>query len=119
MTLSIVGFPVAVPAPQKDNGNLDSLITSVFGAGTQTVAPAADQNSNGDLSSLISEVFGSQSTSTTVAPVLGTANKPKPDDCDCVPYYQCRDGTILEDGTALIDIRSVFDDDTNALRVSR
>lgn len=27
-------------------------------------------------------------------------------ECECVPYYQCVDGSIITDGTGIIDIRS-------------
>lgn len=111
----MVSLSVAVPAPQqKNDGNLDSLISSVFG-GSSTPAPdATNRNTSGDLGSLIDNVFG-QST-TTQRPILGTQNKqrPKPTDCECVPYYQCREGTILDNGIGLIDIRSDFGDDNNS-----
>ncbi|XP_029038151.1 phenoloxidase-activating factor 2-like isoform X1 [Osmia bicornis bicornis] len=118
LTLALAGYCLAVPAPQKDN--LDSLIQSVFGPGpqNQTNPPSIpnsqnlnQQNNTGDLNSLISSVFNSGG-STTPGTILGTQNNPKPqtDDCQCVPYYQCREGTILENGVGLIDIRSGFDD---------
>ncbi|XP_046385974.1 phenoloxidase-activating factor 2-like [Ischnura elegans] len=38
--------------------------------------------------------------------VLSAADQiPKTDDCECVPYYQCTNGSIIEDGASLIDVR--------------
>ncbi|XP_076177067.1 phenoloxidase-activating factor 2 isoform X2 [Ptiloglossa arizonensis] len=118
LTLALAGYTLTLAAPQnKGGGNLDDLISGVFGQPT-TMAPVTDRNSSGNLDSLISSVFG---TPQPVAPVnnmgtqgstpvtiLGTQNQPKPlpDNCECVPYYQCRDGAILDDGVGLIDIRA-------------
>lgn len=115
MTLAMASITMAVPAPQQNNGNLDTLISNVFGGPTTAAPSAENRNTSGDLGSLINEVFG-QSTTTTPRTTLGTQNKqrPKPKDCECVPYYQCREGTILDNGIGLIDIRSDFGDDNNS-----
>lgn len=53
------------------------------------------QNAQGDdLSSLIDYVF-------TSPPPGKDLDKP----CECVPYYLCENGTIITDGTGIIDIR--------------
>ncbi|XP_017885598.1 phenoloxidase-activating factor 2-like isoform X2 [Ceratina calcarata] len=108
LILVMVSLSRAVPAPQQDTGNLNSLISSVFGTST-TPTPPESRNSSGDLASLISESFGQPST--TPDTILGTQNKqrPKPQGCECVPYYQCREGTILDNGIGLIDIRGLGD----------
>lgn len=62
-----------------------------------------------ELNNLIGDVFG-RPNNTAGGTILGTQNTPPPTnaDCTCVPYYQCRDGTILDNGVGLIDIRSGF-----------
>nr|XP_012141187.1 PREDICTED: tryptase-like isoform X2 [Megachile rotundata] len=105
LTLSLAGYCLSLPAPQD---NLDNLIANVFKPGTQSqTTPKAPQD--GSLSSLISSVFDSGSTSTNPPDtILGVQNTPKskPTDCECVPYYQCRNDTITQDGAGLIDIRA-------------
>lgn len=90
--LVMASFSIA--APQKNN--LDSLITNIFGT------PEDQQTSNPLISS---------STPTTI---LGTENRPKqPEmDCECVPYYLCHNGSILQNGTGIIDIRFGLDDES-------
>lgn len=67
--MAIVGFPLAVPAPQMNDGNPDFPLVS--------------------------------------------QNEPNSKEyCDCVPYYLCRNGVIVEDGAGLIDVKGAFDDDT-------
>lgn len=110
--LTLVGATLvsALPAAQQDDGSLGALIDEVYPQGT-TVAPPSVPQVDGDLDDLIGSVFPTTPNSSTL--ILGSRNttpKTKPDDCECVPYYQCKDGTILTDGTGIIDIRSDFDD---------
>ncbi|XP_054009337.1 phenoloxidase-activating factor 2-like isoform X2 [Hylaeus anthracinus] len=116
LSLAVASYALVQAAPQNKD-NLDSLISNVFGQPTpSTEATITDRNSSGSLDTLIDGVFGPAptpqsnlgtqgSTSTTI---LGTQNKPKPlpDDCECVPYYQCNNGTILDNGVGLIDLRA-------------
>ena len=37
----------------------------------------------------------------------GSCSDYKADGYECVPYYQCEDGEIIDDGAGLIDIRFV------------
>lgn len=110
MTLAVSSFSLVVSAPQTDGG-LNSLIESLTGTNSSTQPPVT----GADLNVLISDIFTQQPTSTTAATILGTDNKPKQpqEDCTCVPYYLCRNGTISDNGETLIDIRSGFDDETS------
>nr|XP_033329294.1 phenoloxidase-activating factor 2-like [Megalopta genalis] len=87
--------PIPKPNPQQPNpGNKDTTGSADFG----------------NLVALLNQYQNQQSTSTP-STFVGTQNKPKPppDDCECVSYYLCRNGTVVEDGFGLIDIRSDFD----------
>ncbi|XP_050595985.1 phenoloxidase-activating factor 2-like isoform X3 [Bombus affinis] len=115
LTLAVSSFSLVVSAPQNDGG-LDSLIASLSGTNSSTQAPMADA----ELNALISDVFNQQPTSTTAATILGTDNKPKQpqEDCECVPYYLCQNGTISDNGETIIDIRFGFDDETSYMGAS-
>ncbi|KZC07692.1 Serine proteinase stubble [Dufourea novaeangliae] len=106
LTLVLASYSLAAPQEQT-NANLDATILNVFGPPPDG-QPPVDQKQSGDLDSMISDLL--TSTSPTY---VGTQNQPKPlpDDCECVPYYLCRNGTVLEDGIGLIDIRSGFNDE--------
>lgn len=112
LTLAVSSFSLVVSAPQNDGG-LDSLIASLSGTNSSTQAPMADA----ELNALISDVFNQQPTSTTAATILGTDNKPKQpqEDCECVPYYLCQNGTISDNGETIIDIRFGFNDETSCM----
>lgn len=89
---------------------MDDLIASVFTAPStpQPQGGAPDKKESGsNLEDLISGYLDQQS-STSPTTYVGTQNnlKPKPDDCECVSYYLCRNGTVVEDGYGLIDIRN-------------
>ncbi|XP_076681416.1 phenoloxidase-activating factor 2-like [Andrena cerasifolii] len=111
VTLALASACLALPSPQQNSGNLDGLISNVFGPGpnvgpnpapeTQTTPsafPSPVGNSNVD--NLITGVFGTPPPTT----IVGTP-VPQNDNCECVPYYQCRNGTIIEDGVGLIDLK--------------
>lgn len=113
LTLLGAALVTALPAAQQDSGDLSSLIKEAFPeiySTTQSVSQIG-----GDLDSLIKDVFQNGNASTTTPPglILGSQNqqKPKPSDCECVPYYQCKDNKILETGIGIIDIRSGFGND--------
>ncbi|XP_032686403.1 phenoloxidase-activating factor 2-like isoform X2 [Odontomachus brunneus] len=110
LTLLGVALITAVPAPQQSNpGDLASLIEGAF-PNTKTTPPSVPQI-GGDLDSLIKDIFSNVTTTTTTSNglILGTQNRqtPKPDNCECVPYYQCKEGKILETGVGIIDIRGL------------
>lgn len=110
--LTLIIVAAALPAAQQDSGSLDSLIDQAFPEAKATPPPSVPQI-GGDLDSLIQDVFRTENATTTVSSViLGTNNQPppKPDDCECVPYYQCKEGKILDNGIGIIDIRSDFAD---------
>ncbi|KZC12025.1 Serine proteinase stubble, partial [Dufourea novaeangliae] len=103
LTLVLASYSLAAPQ-QQTNENLNTTVLNVFGPFLNTQSPV-NQKQSGDLNSTISSVITQQQTSS--ATYLGIANQPKqqPGDCECVPYYLCRNGTIVVDGVGLIDVR--------------
>ncbi|KAI4500249.1 hypothetical protein M0802_004666 [Mischocyttarus mexicanus] len=101
--LGLIYLSLAVPYPQGDN--IDNLISSVFGKPPSS--SAAPPSGGGSLDSLINNVY-----TPTPSTFLGTQNQPvKPQtDCECVPYYQCKNGTVVDNGVDIIDIRSSFNE---------
>ncbi|XP_018400213.1 PREDICTED: serine protease 44-like isoform X2 [Cyphomyrmex costatus] len=99
--LTLVGTTLVTAFPQE-KGSLDDLIDQVF----PTNATATPQGS--DVDSIIKDVFGNPNTTSSNV-TLGIANQTplKPDDCECVPYYQCKEGKILDNGIGIIDIRAL------------
>ncbi|XP_048505286.1 phenoloxidase-activating factor 2-like isoform X2 [Athalia rosae] len=77
---------VSLGAPQKC-GDLDCLIDSIY-------TPKSPTGSNGGV---------------TPSPINNGGQIPESgggeDDCECVPYYQCQNNTIVTEGIGLIDIR--------------
>lgn len=112
LTLVSVALVASLPAAQQDSGSLDSLIDQTFPE-TKTTPQSVPQI-DGDLDSLINDVFKSGNITTTTPKnlYLGTQNTPAPklDNCECVPYYQCKEGKILDNGIGIIDIRFGADD---------
>lgn len=80
----------------QDPGNLDALISQVF-------QPGAMGTNNPQPVSTGAPPPASQS------PINLNPVKPNLEDrvdgCDCVPYYLCKNNTIIKDGFGLIDIR--------------
>lgn len=110
LALTLVIVATALPAAQQGDGGLESLIDQAFPEFKTTSSPPTVPQIGGDLDSLIRDVFRNQNTTTpNPGVILGTNNQPppKPDDCECVPYYQCKEGKILENGVGIIDIRGV------------
>lgn len=110
LTLVGVTLVTALPAAQND-GSLSDLIDQVLNAKT---TPQSVPQRDGNVDLLIKDVFGTGNINTTTSRnlILGTENQTpsKPDDCECVPYYQCKEGKIVQGGIGIIDIRSDFDD---------
>lgn len=114
LTLVSVALVAALPAAQQDGG-LKSLVNSAFNP--TTTPQSVPQIDGDDVDRLIKEVYNiGDDTVTNRAVTLGIQNTPppKPNNCECVPYYQCKNGTIEDKGIGIIDIRSGFDDDNNA-----
>lgn len=80
----------AQPTRQTTSENLDDLISSVFQQG-QPEQPKG--NNNGP---------ALQQPPLNKAPSKFSNND---GGCECVPYYQCQNGSILDNGVGLIDIR--------------
>ncbi|XP_025161569.1 uncharacterized protein LOC105191948 [Harpegnathos saltator] len=111
-TLTLLGTVLVTALPAAQNpGDLGSLIDQVFPSSSTT--PQSVPQIGGDIDTLIKDVFGTGNVTTAAPPnglILGSQNtlSPKPDNCECVPYYQCKEGKILETGIGIIDIRSGF-----------
>lgn len=108
--LTLVGATLvtALPAAQQDNVGLDDQV-SPKGTFPPPSVPQVDGDLP-DLTDIINTVFLNATTPNPNSVILGSQNtspRTKPDDCECVPYYQCKDGTILTDGTGVIDIRAL------------
>ena len=99
---------------------MSGLVNQVFNPGSPS-QPATDPPSSGNdanIDDLISSVFNPDQNlnqnrgSTSPGTILGTDNQKnnQPTDCECVPYYQCQNNSILDNGIGLIDIRSGFPD---------
>lgn len=102
-------------------GSLDDLIDGLLDKTTPTTTTTGTKISGkpaDNIDDLIDEIFrpsnGSGSNSKPIdgnGTILGPKNTlPPNDNCECVPYYQCQEGSILDNGVGLIDIRSNFDD---------
>ncbi|XP_015434419.1 PREDICTED: serine protease 42-like [Dufourea novaeangliae] len=78
------------------------MILNVYGLPPDSQSPISKQQP-GDLDSSISTVFMQQQSSTTPTDI-GVLNqlKPQAKDCECVPYYLCRNGTIVVDGVGIL-----------------
>lgn len=81
-------------ASAQNTGDLESLISQVYpGPGANTATnnpPPAGQGGGINLT---------PSKTGDAGAVQGTG------DCTCVPYYLCKNNTIIKDGLGLIDIR--------------
>ncbi|KAK7790354.1 hypothetical protein R5R35_003853 [Gryllus longicercus] len=85
------------------------MLRLLLAAAVLLVAVAAAQ----DLGSLVTGQFGKSERGGGENPAFGgqpaTAGDEAPvdkeEDCECVPYYQCVNGTIVKNGVGLIDIR--------------
>lgn len=90
-------------------GNLDTLVDNVFNQGKTSQPAASNTGDNTNLDELIASVFNPKQNTENTSPttILGTDNQKnnKPDDCECVPYYQCQNNTIIDNGIGIIDIR--------------
>lgn len=124
--LAICAISLVASAPQQ-GGSLDDLIAGTFDKPNNQQPAAAAPNTAGNdqnLNVLIDSVFGkpgdnSNNPSTidinnTAQPpvvnppgtILGIGNQQNGNEnCECVPYYQCSNGTINTDGVGIIDIR--------------
>lgn len=114
LTLLGAALVTALPAAQQQASGsaVEDLIDDAFPELKTSTTPQTVPQIGGDvIGDFIKEVFGNVTTTTTSSGlILGSQNQkdPKPADCECVPYYQCKDGKILETGVGIIDIRSGF-----------
>ncbi|XP_011495102.1 PREDICTED: tryptase-2-like [Ceratosolen solmsi marchali] len=101
----------------QSDGDLNSLIDSVFGTSNNNgQLPSQAVPSSTTLDDLLHAVFTPASSTNNVSPGGDQQTTPAVDntrsnvdgnaaDCECVPYYQCQNGSILQNGVGLIDIR--------------
>lgn len=85
--------------PVKSDPELDKLINNVF------QIPNNNQQQGGGFVGNNSPGFGGNNG-------LQTSDN---DYCECVPYYQCQNQTIVDDGVGIIDIR--FVNTINAIKI--
>ncbi|XP_020281678.1 serine protease 42-like isoform X2 [Pseudomyrmex gracilis] len=106
LTLVSVALVAALPAAQQDGG-LKSLVNSAFNP--TTTPQSVPQIDGDDVDRLIKEVYNIGDDTSNRAVTLGIQNTPppKPNNCECVPYYQCKNGTIEDKGIGIIDIRGL------------
>ncbi|NP_001155060.1 serine protease homolog 21 precursor [Nasonia vitripennis] len=110
-TLLLIGSSWAAPQQQdvtaKDGKDLNGLIADVFGNGNKAEQPRQQVASTTSLDDLIGSVFNptNNPNPSVTDSKLGGASGAGNGDCECVPYYQCQNGTILDNGVGLIDIR--------------
>ena len=86
---------------------------SVFNTGKASEPAPISTTENENIDDLIASVFKPEENraNTPAGTVLGTENsRNQPTDCECVPYYQCQNNSILDNGIGLIDIRSAIPD---------
>lgn len=103
----IIFLRISSSLPQSDN--LDDLLINVFGSNpnmqqqnnTMPKSPSQDTG----LNALIDKVFKPEKTDNGKSMDIGGGQTSTSDDCECVPYYQCQNDTIVSDGAGLIDIR--------------
>lgn len=111
LTLVLISSWVALPAGQQKGDGLGEIISDVFSTpptnNVLTTVRTIPSTKNKNLSDMVSNVFDNMQQAKTSTTYLGTNNKPKPqpENCECVPYYQCNNGTILSSGIGLIDAR--------------
>lgn len=117
LTSFSLGAPQQSQPPSVGNvEDIDELISSVFkndNAGTETGGLVTPAPESGSLADSVNQVFNKDNDNQDHGSerngggetILGADNVVKPDGCECVLYYQCQNGTILDDGIGLIDIR--------------
>ncbi|XP_044734747.1 phenoloxidase-activating factor 2-like [Chrysoperla carnea] len=129
MKLLILVICIALPLCIYGQGSLDDLVKA--NKQRTSMKPRAAAGDEDDLDSLIEDVFNiNPPASSTATPdrIGGNTNlnpggntnlNPSPSnpggegvntgerigDCECVPYYLCKNNTIITDGEGLLDIR--------------
>ena len=83
--LVLASFCLAAQKQQPNEDVDDAVLQSIFGDATNPNQP--DGNSP--------------------TPEVNNNNAVE-SDCECVPYYQCSNGTVVDNGVGIIDIRSGF-----------
>ncbi|XP_023290776.1 serine protease 42 isoform X2 [Orussus abietinus] len=114
---------LSLAAPQ---GDLDSLISDVFNTGQPGQAGQPGQPGKSGQpgqpgqfgqNGILDNAAGVAEVTPTSVPgtILGSQNQKNQgqDSCECVPYYQCQNGSILDNGIGIIDIRSGFGDSSS------
>ncbi|KAJ8664739.1 hypothetical protein QAD02_006401 [Eretmocerus hayati] len=102
---AILFISSCLAAPQQggsDDKSLGALIDNVFGKNPNQQNAQQPQQSDkatqtDNLDALIQDVFAK--------PAPQGSQNSGDDGCECVPYYQCQNGTIIKDGLGIIDIR--------------
>ncbi|XP_057334403.1 phenoloxidase-activating factor 2-like [Microplitis mediator] len=114
--LWIVFFTGLSSSKPRQNTIDPQLLLEIFGTPPPSVAKSTTTTSRpftkfdtSGLEALIDEVFGTTTEEIKhdeKSPnIPGKINDSENEDCECVSYYLCSNGTIIEDGVGLIDIR--------------
>ncbi|XP_058797006.1 phenoloxidase-activating factor 2 [Phymastichus coffea] len=108
---------LAAPQDKPAKGSLEDLIKDVFQTGNSPSGEAQRQNvetTTQNLDYIISQVFNQPPSNNNLPggdrtgfPGANGGNFPGAErgGCECVPYYQCQNGSITENGAGIIDIR--------------
>lgn len=89
---------------------MNGLIADVFGNGnTEQQRQVVSTTSLDDLiGSVFQPATNNPIPSVTDSKLGASGGSGGNGDCECVPYYQCQNGTILDNGVGLIDIRYYY-----------
>ena len=103
----LLGFIMALdafPTPQELLDRPDPLYENSSGDGNDDISQQNDSYNTTENSQNIEDVVTIETDSTYAR----CADYTEEFGYMCVPYYQCNNGTIITDGTGLIDIRNGF-----------
>ena len=95
--LLLCGIAALIAHTAKGQADLDTLIGQVFGPGGNSNNNNNDSNKNNNQQPPVDENQDKNQN-----------NNNNPLECQCVPYYLCKNNKIITDGVGLIDIRSGF-----------
>ncbi|KZC14538.1 Serine proteinase stubble [Dufourea novaeangliae] len=107
LTLVLASYSLAAPQEQP-NSNLNATILNVSGPPPDTQPPIGREHSDDLDSTILNLLTQQQSSTSSISLETQKQPQPQPEDCECVPYYLCRNGTIVIDGVGLIDLRDEF-----------
>ena len=72
---------------------------------SSTSAPESSSSSNNPVAAPLDSGSIAINNLSDLAALFDDASGGTAEDCECVPYYQCKEGNIITDGEGIIDIR--------------